>query len=111
MVSANGEGTTTAATLLSSEDLAALEKMEEPSQTTPSVPSTHDDAKSENAQQQQQPPLIGTQQDEILVSWDENDPMHPHSMSRARRWLITVIVSLGSICVYVYPPCPFPPSG
>ncbi|KAL1976372.1 hypothetical protein VTN31DRAFT_2654 [Thermomyces dupontii] len=73
--------------------------MEEPSQTTPSVPSTHDDAKSENAQQQQQPPLIGTQQDEILVSWDENDPMHPHSMSRARRWLITVIVSLGSICV------------
>jgi hypothetical protein len=38
---------------------------------------------------------------EILVDWDENDPMHPHSMSEARRWLIVLVVSLGSLCVYV----------
>lgn len=42
------------------------------------------------------------QPDEILVEWDEKDPMNPHSMSKARRWLIVLIVSLGSLCVYVY---------
>lgn len=36
---------------------------------------------------------------EILVKWDENDPGNPKNMSLARRWLITVFVALGSICV------------
>ncbi|PYH50083.1 MFS transporter [Aspergillus saccharolyticus JOP 1030-1] len=36
---------------------------------------------------------------EFTVSWDENDPMNPRNMSKARRWLITTIVSLGSLCV------------
>lgn len=34
-----------------------------------------------------------------VVGWDENDPMNPRNMNTARRWLIVVIVSLGSICV------------
>lgn len=34
-----------------------------------------------------------------LVGWDENDPMNPRNMSTARRWLIVIIVSLGSVCV------------
>ncbi|KAJ5179913.1 hypothetical protein N7492_003123 [Penicillium capsulatum] len=34
-----------------------------------------------------------------LVGWDEMDPMNPRNMSTARRWLIVVIVSLGSVCV------------
>lgn len=36
---------------------------------------------------------------EILVKWDENDPGNPRNMSLGRRWLITIFVSLGSICV------------
>jgi hypothetical protein len=33
------------------------------------------------------------------VGWDANDPMNPRNMSKARRWLIVIIVSLGSLCV------------
>ena len=33
------------------------------------------------------------------VGWDASDPMNPRSMRKARKWLIVVIVSLGSICV------------
>ncbi|KAF7596910.1 hypothetical protein BBP40_011955 [Aspergillus hancockii] len=33
------------------------------------------------------------------VKWDENDPMHPYNMSLGRRWLIVIIVSMGSLCV------------
>lgn len=35
------------------------------------------------------------------VSWEEGDqkPANPRSMSKARRWLIVVIVSSGSLCV------------
>lgn len=38
---------------------------------------------------------------EYDVNWDgENDPMHPRSMSKARKWLIVWIVSFSSACVY-----------
>ncbi len=38
---------------------------------------------------------------EYEVNWDgENDPMHPRSMSKARKWLIVWIVSFSSACVY-----------
>jgi hypothetical protein len=33
------------------------------------------------------------------VGWDASDPLNPRNMSKARRWLIVVIVSLGSLCV------------
>lgn len=33
------------------------------------------------------------------VGWDVDDPMNPRNMSKARRWLIVIIVSLGSLCV------------
>ncbi|KAJ5745657.1 hypothetical protein N7520_010839 [Penicillium odoratum] len=36
---------------------------------------------------------------EYTVRWDENDPMNPRNMSKARRWMIVVIVSSGSLCV------------
>jgi hypothetical protein len=36
---------------------------------------------------------------EFTVGWDENDPMNPRNMSKGRRWLIVVIVSMGSLCV------------
>jgi hypothetical protein len=39
------------------------------------------------------------QDTEYTVGWDENDPMTPRNMSKGRRWLITIIVSLGSLCV------------
>ncbi len=38
---------------------------------------------------------------EYDVDWDgENDPMHPRSMSKARKWLVVWIVSFSSACVY-----------
>jgi len=39
----------------------------------------------------------------FLVSWDggEADPANPRSMSSARRWAITLIVSASSLCVCV----------
>ena len=34
------------------------------------------------------------------VAWDgENDPMNPHSMRKVKRWLIVIIISMGSTCV------------
>lgn len=38
---------------------------------------------------------------EFVVGWDENDPMNPRNMNTGRRWLIVIICSLGSLCVYV----------
>ncbi|KAJ5585410.1 uncharacterized protein N7459_005210 [Penicillium hispanicum] len=38
-------------------------------------------------------------EDGYIVDWDENDSMNPRNMSKARRWLIVIIVSLGSLCV------------
>lgn len=38
-------------------------------------------------------------EDEFTVTWHENDPMNPRSLSTPRRWLITIIVSTGSLCV------------
>ena len=35
----------------------------------------------------------------FTVTWHENDPMNPRNMSTPRRWLIVIIVSLGSVCV------------
>lgn len=33
------------------------------------------------------------------VSWEVDDPMSPRNMGKARKWLIVIIVSLGSLCV------------
>lgn len=35
----------------------------------------------------------------FAVRWEENDAMNPRNLSSFRKWLITVIVSLGSLCV------------
>lgn len=35
----------------------------------------------------------------FTVDWDENDPMNPRNMGKARKWLIVIIVSMGSLCV------------
>jgi hypothetical protein len=39
---------------------------------------------------------------DFLVGWDgDNDPMNPRSLPLARKWLYVVIVSVGSMLVYV----------
>ncbi|TQB72010.1 hypothetical protein MPDQ_007173 [Monascus purpureus] len=35
----------------------------------------------------------------FAVRWEESDAMNPRNLSSFRKWLITVIVSLGSLCV------------
>lgn len=40
---------------------------------------------------------------EFEVNWDgHDDPGCPRSMSKTRKWICTWVVSLGSLCVYVY---------
>ncbi|CAG8089464.1 unnamed protein product [Penicillium salamii] len=36
---------------------------------------------------------------QYTVGWEDNDPLNPRNMSKGRRWLIVIIVSLGSLCV------------
>ena len=42
-----------------------------------------------------------TADEPFLVSWDggDADPLNPRSMTNARRWAITLIVSASSLCV------------
>jgi hypothetical protein len=37
--------------------------------------------------------------DSYTVGWEDNDPLNPRNMSTTRRWLVTMIVSMGSLCV------------
>ena len=39
-------------------------------------------------------------ENEYEVNWDgDHDPMNPRSMSKPRKWLIVIIVSMSSLCV------------
>lgn len=42
-----------------------------------------------------------SQPDEIdyLVEWDENDKLNPRNLPAARKWLIVLIISIGSLLV------------
>ncbi|ORY17439.1 benomyl/methotrexate resistance protein [Clohesyomyces aquaticus] len=41
---------------------------------------------------------------EFTVAWDgDSDPDNPRSMGKARRWVIVLIVSASSLCVYLEP--------
>ncbi|KAI1829597.1 hypothetical protein DTO006G1_8334 [Penicillium roqueforti] len=42
---------------------------------------------------------VATDHESYIVGWEENDPMNPRNMSKARRWLVVVIISMGSLCV------------
>lgn len=49
-------------------------------------------------EEKQQPPLNSKK--EQIVQWDGvDDPLNPQSMSVLRKWLIILIVSLGSLLV------------
>lgn len=44
----------------------------------------------------------GVNEKEFEVTWDgDDDPMNPKSMAYARKWIIVVILSASSLCVYV----------
>ncbi|KAL3497010.1 major facilitator superfamily domain-containing protein [Aspergillus germanicus] len=36
---------------------------------------------------------------EFVVGWEDNDPMNPRSFPTLRKWVITSILSMGSLCV------------
>ncbi|KUM59560.1 hypothetical protein ACN42_g7584 [Penicillium freii] len=42
---------------------------------------------------------VANEDEAYTVGWEENDPMNPRNMSKARRWLAVIIVSMGSLCV------------
>lgn len=50
------------------------------------------------------------EKDPFEVHWEngEEDPMNPRSMSMFRKWIVVLIVSTSSFCVYVYENFPFP---
>ncbi|KAJ5414101.1 hypothetical protein N7509_000728 [Penicillium cosmopolitanum] len=35
----------------------------------------------------------------FMVGWDEDDALNPRNMSKARRWMVVIIISMGSLCV------------
>ena len=46
--------------------------------------------------------IKGSAEKEWEVKWDgDHDPMNPRSMSTPRKWVIVLIVSASSLCVYV----------
>ena len=42
---------------------------------------------------------VANEDEAYTVGWEDNDPMNPRNMSKARRWLVVIIVSMGSLCV------------
>ncbi|KAJ5102792.1 hypothetical protein N7532_003321 [Penicillium argentinense] len=42
---------------------------------------------------------VAVAEDGFTVGWNDGDTLNPRNMSKARRWMITIIVSLGSLCV------------
>jgi hypothetical protein len=44
---------------------------------------------------------VASEDEAYTVGWEDNDPMNPRNMSKARRWLVVIIVSMGSLCVQV----------
>ena len=55
-----------------------------------------DDSKEKDVEQSRND---ANSDDGYVVSWDEFDPMNPRNMSKARKWVIVIIVSTGSLCV------------
>ena len=43
--------------------------------------------------------VVANEHESYIVGWEENDPLNPRNMSKARRWLVVVIISMGSLCV------------
>jgi hypothetical protein len=35
----------------------------------------------------------------FMVGWDDDDVLNPRNMSKARKWMVVIIVSMGSLCV------------
>ncbi|OQE96698.1 hypothetical protein PENNAL_c0001G00992 [Penicillium nalgiovense] len=42
---------------------------------------------------------VANEDEAYTVDWEDNDPENPRNMSKARRWLVVIIVSMGSLCV------------
>lgn len=61
-----------------------------------------------SADEEQQGADSGQAQDpekQFEVQWDGgSDPMNPRSMSKPRKWLVVILVSMSSLCVYVLNP-------
>lgn len=50
--------------------------------------------------------------EEFEVQWSgDSDPMNPRCMKNSKKWMIVIIVSLGSTCVYDVNPIGFQPEG
>lgn len=46
----------------------------------------------------------GKTDDELLVGWDENDPLCPYNMSKLKKWVVTLVICIGALCTYVDSP-------
>lgn len=48
----------------------------------------------------EQHPNAGNSEKDFIVAWDgSNDPEDPRTMSKARKWIIVIVVATCSICV------------
>lgn len=67
-----------------------------------SVRGEEEDKEEEELQQRREegvPPAPDPSATELIVKWDENDPENPRNMSYGRKWIIALVVCLGSVCV------------
>jgi hypothetical protein len=56
------------------------------------------DSSDEEKQLDQAPP--SAREAEFLVGWDgDNDPLNPRSLPVARKWVIVIVIALGSLLV------------
>ncbi|CAG8939254.1 unnamed protein product [Penicillium salamii] len=51
------------------------------------------------AEKNQLPKQENSPEQEFIVDWDENDKSNPRNLGLARRWVIVILVSAGSLCV------------
>lgn len=64
-----------------------------------SIAGMEDEDKEEEQQTQPSDAPDGEAATELLVKWDDNDPENPRNMNYFRKWIITLVVSIGSVCV------------
>jgi hypothetical protein len=61
--------------------------------------SAHDLEKACSLSDEEQARIPQPDEREYLVEWDDDDPLNPRNLPTARKWLIVLIVSIGSLLV------------
>jgi hypothetical protein len=64
----------------------------------PEIPQLYEE-KAASLSDEENPQVPQLDKENYLVEWDENDKLNPRNLPMARKWLIVLIVSIGSLLV------------